>query len=245
MARFPRDVAARLKSRYKGRVKLKLPRRPRTGISRRSLVRAIPNSMTLFNVAVGLAAILLAWSGEYEKSAGLIIVSVIIDSFDGYVARLFDSTSKFGSYLDTISDFLAFGLAASLLMVNVFRVNLLVAGFFIFASGFRLLYFLKTKNSKFFFGLPTTVVGGFLATAVFIRPDLPLAPDHLMLILSLLMVSRVKYYRIDVRGRKTLSMILAIFLTLFVLDVTLAIRVVMIFFLSYILLGWLRIKEVK
>ncbi|MCX6695920.1 MAG: hypothetical protein NTU61_06460, partial [Candidatus Altiarchaeota archaeon] len=111
--------------------------------------------------------------------------------------------------------------------------------------GFRLLYFLKTKNSQFFFGLPTTVTGGFLATVVLIRPDLPLAPDHLLLILSLLMISRVKYYRIDLRGRKTLSMILAIFLTLFVLDMTLALRVVMIFFLSYILLGWLRIKEVK
>ncbi|MFH1054826.1 MAG: CDP-alcohol phosphatidyltransferase family protein [Candidatus Altiarchaeota archaeon] len=209
------------------------------------LTRHIPNSMTLFNIAVGLASIMLTLSGEYEKAAGMIIVSVIVDTFDGYVARLFNSTSRFGVYMDTVSDFLSFGIAAPLLMVRTFDVSLLVACFFTLSSAFRLVYFVRTKNPKFFYGLPSTVAGGFLATLAILKPHLPLPVWVLMFLLSLMMLSRIKYYRLDLRSKRTLSMILAVFMYLFVLDLMLAVNAVMATFLGYILFGWLKIKEVK
>jgi CDP-diacylglycerol---serine O-phosphatidyltransferase len=205
----------------------------------------IPNMMTLFNIAAGIASIMLGLGGEYGKAAGLIIVSVIVDCFDGYVARMFNSTSKFGGYMDTISDFLAFGVSASILMLKVYSLNIVLAVIFTLASAFRLLYFMKTKNSKFFFGLPTTTAGGFIATIVILKPPLPFNASLLMIGLSLLMLSRIKYYRIDFSNKKTLTFILAVFLYLFVLDLNLAVWGVLTVFLAYILFGWLRIREVK
>ena len=67
--------------------------------------------------------------------------------------------------MDTVSDFLAFAIAASILMVNEFNVHPAVAGFFVLASVARLIYFMKTKNSTNFYGVPTTIAGGLLATS--------------------------------------------------------------------------------
>jgi len=202
--------------------------------------------MTFFNIILAILAIHLAFSGEYSKSAGLILVSVIVDCFDGYVARLLKSTSRFGSYLDLLSDFLAFGIGSAILMVKAFNVNIIIALFFVFASGFRLIYFIKNKNSKLFYGLPTTTAGGFIAAIILIDPWLPIGMDYLMILLSVLMLSfRIKYYRIDLSGRKTISTILTIFLALFVLDFKLAIQAIYLVFLFYMAFGWLKIKEVR
>lgn len=210
------------------------------------LSRHIPNMMTLFNIGAGLASIMLGLWGEYDKAAGLIIVSVIVDTFDGYVARMFNSTSKFGGYLDTVSDFLSFGVASPLLMYEVYDVSLPAAVFFTLASAARLIYFMRTKNPRFFHGLPTTVAGGFIATIVILKPQLPVEPRLLILLLAgLMLMIKLKYYRVDFSSKKTLTIILAVFMYLFVLDLTLAMWAVLFVFLSYILFGWLKIREVK
>jgi CDP-diacylglycerol---serine O-phosphatidyltransferase len=215
------------------------------------LVRHIPNTMTLFNVGIGLAAIFLALSGEYGKSAALVLVSVIVDTFDGYVARMLQSTSKFGGYMDTISDFLAFAVAASILMVKAYDVNYIIGAIFLLASVLRLVIFMKTKNPSYFWGVPTTVSGGLLATLVLLRsPTLPayelsIWMSALMVILSLLMLSRKKYYRIEIKGRRTTTLGLAVFLSLFAVNSMLLILILSLMFLGYISFGWLRISEVS
>jgi CDP-diacylglycerol---serine O-phosphatidyltransferase len=210
----------------------------------KKISRHIPNSLTLFNIGVGLAAIMLTASGEYVKAAGLIIVSVIIDSFDGYVARLLKSTSRLGGYLDTISDYIAFGIATPYLMLRVYHIPLWLALLYCLSSGYRLIYFMRTKNTAYFFGLPTTPAAGFLATLILLSPGIALQAWPMMtLILSALMVSRIKYYRIELKNRKTITLISSIFLSLFVLDPILSIWALMFIFLAYILLGWLKITE--
>jgi CDP-diacylglycerol---serine O-phosphatidyltransferase len=214
------------------------------------LTRHIPNTMTLFNVGVGLAAIFLAISGEYGKSAGLILVSVIVDTFDGYVARMLQSTSKFGGYMDTVSDFLAFAIAASILMVKAYDVNFVIGGIFLLSSVLRLLIFMKTKNPQFFWGVPTTVSGGLIATLVILRPaslpanELSVWMSALMIILSLLMLSKRKYYRVEIRRRRTITLLVAVFMSLFAVNSMLLILILSLMFLTYIAFGWLRISEV-
>ena len=214
----------------------------------------IPNSLTLLNIGIGLASILYALNGNYVKSAGLILVSGIVDSFDGYIARRLKSTSKLGGYLDTVSDFIAFGLATGILVWTVFDVWIPIIIVFIVSSGYRLWYFMRMKSTGFFYGLPTTTCGGLLSTLVIIHPaslyegikilsiSIP-TMNVVMIILSILMLSRKKYYRLEIKGRRTLTFFLAFFLALFVLNFMAFIHAMMFLFLSYIVFGWLRVKE--
>ena len=202
----------------------------------------IPNSMTLFNIGLAIASILLTQSGEYVKAGGLILVTVIVDCFDGYLARRFNSTSKIGGYLDTIADFLSFSLAGGFLTMRVFDVHPVVIAVYVLASAFRLWYFMRTKNTTHFYGVPTTVCGGFLATVAILRPTTAFMTE-MVLILSLLMLSRKKYFRLEIKNRKTLTFFIAAFLSLYVLDFMLAIQAMSYLFLGYIILGWLKVKD--
>ncbi|MFH1403366.1 MAG: CDP-alcohol phosphatidyltransferase family protein [Candidatus Altiarchaeota archaeon] len=211
-----------------------------------NISRHIPNSLTLINIGFGIAAILLALSGQYGKSAGMIMVSVIVDCFDGYMARLLKSTTRIGSYMDLISDFISFGVAAAVLTVKLFDVNVYIALFFIAASGYRLIYFMKTKNDRFFYGMPTTVAGGFIASISLLKPEIPVSHNLLMVILSLLMLAfRIKYYRLNFKGRRTISTLIAIVLGVFVLDFTYGLMLIMFLIITYMAFGWLHVKEPK
>ncbi len=216
------------------------------------VAKHIPNSMTLFNIAVGVAAIMFSMTHEYQQAAGLILVSVIVDSFDGYVARMLKSTSRFGGHLDTVSDFLAFAMAASILMMNKYGVHPLVAVLFILASVARLIYFMKTKNTTHFFGVPTTVAGGFLATIAIIDPsELPadilnLGVTALMVLLSVLMLLRgTKYYRVEIKKRRTLTLMTAGFMSLFAVNPRLFMYAILLMFIGYIAFGWLPVFRKK
>jgi CDP-diacylglycerol---serine O-phosphatidyltransferase len=211
----------------------------------------IPNSMTLFNILIGFAAIFYSIRHEYATAGGLILMSVLVDSFDGYIARMLKATSRFGSYMDTVSDFLAFSLATSILMVNQFNVNPLVAALFVMASVARLIYFMKTKNSTHFFGVPTTVAGGLLATISMLNPkmdsdyDLGISMTLLVLILSALMLSKKKYYRIEIKKRRTLTFTIAVMVSLLAVNARLFIVSLLCLFLFYILFGWMRFFRKK
>jgi CDP-diacylglycerol---serine O-phosphatidyltransferase len=213
------------------------------------VAKHIPNTMTFFNIAVGVAAIMLSLSHEYEKAGSLILVSVIVDSFDGYVARMLKSTSKFGGYMDTISDFLAFALAASILVMNEFGVHPAFAAFFVMASVFRLWYFMKTKNTVHFFGVPTTVAGGLLACLAIIRWDFltEAVMSFVVVFLSVMMLTRLKYYRVEIRKRRTLTLVIGSFMCLFAVSFDLFMLATLAMFLCYIFFGWtkwMRKKEV-
>jgi CDP-diacylglycerol---serine O-phosphatidyltransferase len=218
------------------------------------VAKHIPNSMTFFNILVGFAAIMFSISHEYEKAGGLILVSVIVDTFDGYIARMLKSTSKFGGYMDTVSDFLAFAIAASILMMNEFGVPPWVSALFVVASIARLIYFMKTKNSTHFYGLPTTVAGGLLATLAIIHPrvatdyEMSVLMSALMVGLSLLMLwTQRRYYRVQIKKRRTLTLILAVYASLFAASMELFLLMTLAMFVGYIVFGgtrWMRKQEV-
>ncbi len=83
-----------------------------------ALSRLIPNLMTLTAIAMGLAAIQMAWDQNWERAILAILVAVVLDALDGATARLLKATSEFGAQLDSLSDFLAFGVAPSIIMYS-------------------------------------------------------------------------------------------------------------------------------
>lgn len=80
------------------------------------LSRLFPNMITIAGLCCGLSAIRFAILGKWELAVGFIIAAAIIDGMDGRVARMLGATSDFGAQLDSLSDFLCFGVAPALVM---------------------------------------------------------------------------------------------------------------------------------
>ena len=76
----------------------------------------LPNMVTLLAICAGLTAIRMALEGKYELAVGAIILAAILDAIDGRVARLLKSTSRFGAQLDSLADFVNFGVAPAILL---------------------------------------------------------------------------------------------------------------------------------
>ncbi len=91
------------------------PRRP-PRISGLSFNRLIPNILTMLALCAGLTSIRFGLHGKWESAVVSILLAGILDGLDGRIARLLQGTSKFGAELDSLSDFVSFGVAPSMLL---------------------------------------------------------------------------------------------------------------------------------
>ena len=78
--------------------------------------RMLPNVLTLLALCAGMTAIRFALYGNFQGAAYAIIVAGVLDGLDGRVARLLKVTSQFGAELDSLSDFISFGVAPATVM---------------------------------------------------------------------------------------------------------------------------------
>ncbi|HRR33345.1 MAG TPA: phosphatidylcholine/phosphatidylserine synthase [Kiritimatiellia bacterium] len=76
----------------------------------------IPNLMTLLAAASGVTSIRYSCQGHWRSAVIAILVACVLDGLDGRVARLLRVTSKLGEQLDSLADFVNFGVAPALLM---------------------------------------------------------------------------------------------------------------------------------
>ena len=81
-----------------------------------SVNRLIPNVLTLLALCAGMTAIRFAVSENFEAACYAIIVAGVFDGLDGRMARLLKSTSRFGAELDSLADFISFGVAPALVL---------------------------------------------------------------------------------------------------------------------------------
>jgi CDP-diacylglycerol--serine O-phosphatidyltransferase len=95
---------------------------PKSSEPRRKRFRAIPvrlllpNMITLLSLCAGLTAIRLALEGKIEWALGAIVFAAALDGVDGRVARLLKGQSKFGAELDSLADFVNFGVVPGLIL---------------------------------------------------------------------------------------------------------------------------------
>ena len=76
----------------------------------------LPNLVTLLALCLGMTAIRFASEGLYEFSVFCIVGAAILDGLDGRIARALDGASRFGAELDSLADFIDFGVAPALLL---------------------------------------------------------------------------------------------------------------------------------
>lgn len=178
----------------------------------------IPNLFTSMNMFCGFLSIINASTGNFSYAAWLIIIASIFDALDGAVARLTHSSSKLGVELDSLSDVVSFGAAPSFLIYStslhsIGTIGIIISSLLMLAGGFRLARFnvqLVGFSKNYFTGLP--IPSAAITIAAFVLAyfnetgfDKPYADFviPLVLLLSFLMISKIKYDtlpKISLRG---------------------------------------------
>ncbi len=161
---------------------------------------SLANLLTLLNLVLGMASLMLSVQGVYQVAALLVIVGMVFDGLDGRVARALGISSDFGKQLDSLSDIVTFGVAPAIIMWDVVLRDLgilgtVIACAFPVAGALRLARFnVQSGQKHYFVGLPITAAGGILATFALYHGLIP--PFWLPILtvaLSYLMVSKTRY----------------------------------------------------
>jgi CDP-diacylglycerol--serine O-phosphatidyltransferase len=176
-------------------------------------VNYLANLLTGLSLAFGFASIIFSLHYHFTFAAWAIIFSVVLDGMDGPIARINPVPSDFGKQLDSLVDVISFGIAPAILGYifvcrdyNIWALSALFV--YLLSSVFRLAKYNITPKEElvtYFYGLPTTASGGIISSFILIyRKYIHMPPEtiffSLILVLSFLMVSKVKY--LNIKGLK-------------------------------------------
>lgn len=226
--------------------------------------RNIPNGITMANLIFGFLSIGSSFLGDYQNAAIFILVGMMLDSMDGWMARKLGAESPFGKELDSLADIVTFGVAPAILMFGTTfsymgMTGLIIAGMFPVFGAIRLARFNideETSVKKYFTGVPITAAGGIIALLTifnFVVPEA--AVSAIYTLLCVLMVSRLKIPSLkDVPIPKYGTIITALLLSLIVVTrynaaieysnwIIFAILAYLVFMLIHFLLKKKRLSE--
>jgi CDP-diacylglycerol--serine O-phosphatidyltransferase len=190
---------------------------------RRQGIFLLPNLFTTGGLFSGFYAIIAAFRGDFESAAIAIFVAAVFDGLDGRIARLTNTSSKFGAEYDSLADMVSFGVAPALVMYSwglgdLGKFGWSAAFIYVACGALRLARFntqIDTADKNFFTGLASPAAASILASTVWVCHDLgwegaatPYEMSVLMAILTattgFLMMTNFPYYSfkgIDFRGR--------------------------------------------
>jgi len=192
----------------------------------------VPNFITLLAICAGLTAIRLSTEGRMELAVAAIVFAAVLDGIDGRVARMIKGQSKFGAELDSLADFVNFGVAPGLILYfwqlhQLGNGGWIAAMVFAISGGLRLARFNATMDdpnkpafaANYFTGVPAPM-GAILALLPIYLAflGLPKPPATLTalytLLIAFLMVSRLPVFSgKTVRMRVPPEMVLPVFVS--------------------------------
>ena len=192
----------------------------------------VPNFITLLAICAGLTAIRLSTEGRMELAVGAIVFAAVLDGIDGRVARMIKGQSKFGAELDSLADFVNFGVAPGLILYfwQLHELNnggWIAAMLFAISGGLRLARFNATMDdpnkpafaANYFTGVPapagaiTVLLPIYLAFLGLPKPPAILTALYTLTI-GFLMVSRLPVFSgKTVRLRVPPEMVLPVFVS--------------------------------
>jgi CDP-diacylglycerol--serine O-phosphatidyltransferase len=192
----------------------------------------VPNFITLLAICAGLTAIRLSTEGRMELAVAAIVFAAVLDGIDGRVARMIKGQSKFGAELDSLADFVNFGVAPGLILYfwqlhDLHNGGWIAAMVFAISGGLRLARFNATMDdpnkpafaANFFTGVPapagaiTVLLPIYLGFLGLPKPPATLTALYTLLI-AFLMVSRLPVFSgKTVRMRVPPEMVLPVFVS--------------------------------
>ncbi len=176
----------------------------------------LPNLFTTGALFAGFYAIIAATGDRFGHAAIAIFVAMLLDTFDGRVARMTQTDSKFGAHYDSISDMVSFGIAPSLTVYEWAlphfetlpwmwsKLCWLAAFFYTAAAALRLSRFnarVTIVSKRYFQGLPSPAAAGALVGFIWVcygaqlsRADFAVPALIITALLGACMVSNFSYY---------------------------------------------------
>jgi CDP-diacylglycerol--serine O-phosphatidyltransferase len=171
----------------------------------------VPNVITLLALCAGLTAIRLAIEGKLEWALGAIVFAAVLDGIDGRVARMIKGQSRFGAELDSLADFVNFGVAPGLILYfwglsELGSVGWIAALVFAICAGLRLARFNVMAEDpnrpawagNFFVGVPAPAGAITVLLPVYASllgaPKFAIATFVYTLAIAFLMVSRLPVF---------------------------------------------------
>jgi len=196
-----------------------------------SLNLLIPNVLTLLALCAGMTAIRYAMADRFEAAVVSLVIAGILDGMDGRIARLLKAISSFGAQLDSLADFVSFGVAPALLlyiwtMSAMHSLGWVLALLFAVCCGLRLARFntqigaeLPPYASNFFTGVPAPAGAGLVLVPLMASFEFgsaifrsPILNGIVLASVAALMVSRVPTFslkRIHVQREWVLPTLIA------------------------------------
>ena len=203
------------------------------------LTKFIPNLITLMSLIAGISSIKFSIQANWKLAVLMIMLAAFFDFFDGWMARKLKKSSQFGAELDSLSDFISFGLAPSLLINLCFthelgRIGWVISLFYIVCAALRLARFNienMKEQSKVFYGIPSPAAAGVIMIPLYLNfidqvqftINYPLICAVLTTFAGIMMISRVPTPSVKNLKFKTLYFRLMI----------ISVAIVLIFLISY------------
>ena len=203
------------------------------------LTKFIPNLITLMSLIAGISSIKFSIQTNWKLAVLMIMLAAFFDFFDGWMARKLKKSSQFGAELDSLSDFISFGLAPSLLINLCFthelgRIGWVISLFYIVCAALRLARFNienMKEQSKVFYGIPSPAAAGVIMIPLYLNfidqvqftINYPLICAVLTTFAGIMMISRVPTPSVKNLKVKTLYFRLMI----------ISVAIVLIFLISY------------
>lgn len=198
-----------------------------------SLNILIPNLITVLALCAGMTGVRFALQEKWEFAAGAIAIAAVLDALDGRMARLLKASSKFGAELDSLSDFISFGVAPAIILFiwaaegqGMEGLGWMAALFYATCMGLRLARFntmLEEEDQppfapNFFTGVPAPAAAGMallpLMLSFQIDADIlshPLLVAVWSISVGLLMVSKIptfSFKRAKIPNKYVLSILI-------------------------------------
>ena len=192
----------------------------------------LPNVLTLIGVCLGISSIKFAMDGNFSYAVLFLVVAAILDALDGRVARLIKGTSDFGKELDSLTDFVSFGIAPAFIIyfweLNKFgKIGWLIVLLFSVCCVLRLARFNLTKFEKndewknnFFQGVPSPAGGCLILLPLIFQLsgfsnfiDLTSITPYFMVLISFLLISKIptfSFKKIAIRRNMTIFLLLGV-----------------------------------
>lgn len=183
----------------------------------------LPNLVTLLGLALGLTSIRFAIEGRYEWAVVAIAGAAVLDGLDGRLARALNGQSRFGAELDSLADFIDFGVAPAMLLYLWILKDLNNAGWFaamvyVIACALRLARFNVMIDEpgkpawagQFFIGMPSPAGAIVVLLPIYLHVSIIGMPTNqvlapfvaaYVLLIAYLMVSRIPHFSGKQMGR--------------------------------------------
>ena len=171
----------------------------------------LPSLFTVANLFCGYACVVYSTRSDFDTAALFIGIAMVLDTLDGFFARLTNSSSAFGVELDSLADVVSFGLAPAILAFTwglwpLERLGWAAGFLYVAAAAMRLARFnvqssttSASTDKRYFVGMPSPAAAGVIASTVYLYPyglqerEAALPALAMVLVPGLLMVSTIRF----------------------------------------------------